>query len=115
MFPRSLGQLRAGQHARHFLGAFFPGNLTDSGLRAARGLTFLDQVVVIGKGRDLRQVSNAEHLIPFSKRLQLLPDRLSRTSSDARGVVSVAGKGPLSAGQVCDEKTNVREPLLTHR
>jgi hypothetical protein len=29
--------------------------------------------------------------------------------------VSVAGKGPLSAGQVCDEKTNVCEPLLTHR
>jgi hypothetical protein len=24
-------------------------------------------------------------------------------------------KGPLSAGQVCDEKTNVCEPLLTHR
>src|ERR1700751_5729951 len=31
------------------------------------------------------------------------------------GVVSVAGKGSLSAGQVCDEKTNVCEPLLTHR
>jgi hypothetical protein len=31
------------------------------------------------------------------------------------GVVSVAGKGPLSAGQVCGEKTNVSEPLLTHR
>jgi hypothetical protein len=31
------------------------------------------------------------------------------------GVVSVAGKGPLSAGQVGDEKTNVCEPLLTHR
>ena len=31
------------------------------------------------------------------------------------GVVSVAGKGPLSAGQVCDGKTNVCEPLLTHR
>jgi hypothetical protein len=30
-------------------------------------------------------------------------------------VVSVAGNGPLSAGQVCDEKTNVSEPLLTHR
>jgi len=29
--------------------------------------------------------------------------------------VSVAGKGPLSAGQVCDGKTNVCEPLLTHR
>ena len=25
------------------------------------------------------------------------------------------GKGPPSAGQVCDEKTNVSEPLLTHR
>jgi hypothetical protein len=31
------------------------------------------------------------------------------------GVVSVAVEGPLSAGQVCDEKTNVCEPLLTHR
>src|SRR5207247_7506854 len=31
------------------------------------------------------------------------------------GVVSVAAKGPLSAGQVCDEKSNVCEPLLTHR
>jgi hypothetical protein len=30
-------------------------------------------------------------------------------------VVSVAAKGPLPAGQVCDEKTNVCEPLLTHR
>jgi hypothetical protein len=31
------------------------------------------------------------------------------------GVVSVAGKGLLSAGQVGGEKTNVCEPLLTHR
>ena len=31
------------------------------------------------------------------------------------GVVSVAVKGPRVAGQVCDEKTNVCEPLLTHR
>jgi len=31
------------------------------------------------------------------------------------GVVSVAAKGPRSAGQVCDEKTNVCEPLLTHQ
>jgi len=29
------------------------------------------------------------------------------------GVVSVAVEGPLSAGQVCDEKTNMCEPLLT--
>jgi hypothetical protein len=31
------------------------------------------------------------------------------------GVVSVAGKGLLSAGQVGGGKTNVCEPLLTHR
>ena len=31
------------------------------------------------------------------------------------GVVSVAAKAPPGAGQVCDEKTNVCEPLLTHR
>src|SRR6266508_3595341 len=31
------------------------------------------------------------------------------------GVGSDCGKGPLSAGQVSDEKTNVCEPLLTHR
>src|SRR5213078_4144690 len=31
------------------------------------------------------------------------------------GVVSVAVNGPLSAGQVSGEKTNVCEPLLTHR
>ena len=31
------------------------------------------------------------------------------------GVGSDYGKGSLTAGQVCDEKTNVVEPLLTHR
>jgi hypothetical protein len=31
------------------------------------------------------------------------------------GVGSDCGEGPLPAGQVCDEKTNMCEPLLTHR
>ena len=31
------------------------------------------------------------------------------------GVVSVAVEVPRVAGQVCDEKTNMCEPLLTHR
>jgi hypothetical protein len=31
------------------------------------------------------------------------------------GVGSDCGKGSQSAGQVCDEKTNVSEPLMTHR
>ena len=31
------------------------------------------------------------------------------------GVGSDCGNGPLPAGQVCDEKTNVSKPLMTHR
>ncbi len=31
------------------------------------------------------------------------------------GVGSDHGNGSLTAGQVCDEKTNMVEPLLTHR
>lgn len=31
------------------------------------------------------------------------------------GVGSDCGEGSLPAGQVCDEKTNVSEPLMTHR
>ena len=31
------------------------------------------------------------------------------------GVGSDYGNGSLTAGQVCDEKTNMVEPLLTHR
>ena len=43
-----------------------------------------------------------------------IPNRCKLRRSRA-GVVSVAGKGSLRAGQVCDEKTNVCEPLRTHR
>ena len=83
MFPRSLGKLRPRQHPRHFLGAFFPGNLTDSGLRAACGFALLDQVVVIRKGCDLRQVGDAEHLVAFGESLQFLPHGLGGAASDA--------------------------------
>ena len=44
--------------------------------------------------------------------------RAQTTASCVRSravVVSVAGKGPARPGQVSDEKTNVCEPLLTHR
>ena len=83
MLPRSLGQLSPRQHARHFLGAFFASNLPDGGLGATSGFALFDQVVVIGEGCDLRQVGDAEHLIAFGERLQLLPDSLGRAASDA--------------------------------
>ena len=42
------------------------------------------------------------------------PNHRDVTSVNA-GVGSDHGNGPLTAGQVCDEKTNMVEPLLTHR
>jgi hypothetical protein len=42
------------------------------------------------------------------------PNRRDVMSVNA-GVGSDHGNGSLSAGQVCDEKTNMVEPLLTHR
>ena len=44
--------------------------------------------------------------------------RTQTTASCGRSkalVVSVAAKGPPPAGQVCDEKTSMSKPLLTHR
>jgi len=82
MLPRSFSQLSSRQHARHFLGALFAGNLPNGGLRAARSFALLDQVVMIGKGCDLRQVGDAKHLIALRERLQFFPDGLGGAASD---------------------------------
>ena len=83
MLPRSLGQLRPRQHARHFFSALFACNLADRGLRPSSSFALFDHVVMIGKGCDLRQVGDAEHLIAFGERLQFLPHSLGRAPSDA--------------------------------
>jgi len=68
MLPRRLGQLGSGQHARHFFGAFFAGDLADGGFGAASGFALFDDVVVVGEGGNLGQVGYTENLIAFRKR-----------------------------------------------
>jgi len=99
MLPRSLGQLRSRQHARHLFSAFFPVNLADRGLSAAAGFPLFNHVVVIRKGCDLRQVGNAEHLIAFGERLQFLPHGLGGTPTDAGINLEGVDRAVLSA---CD-------------
>ena len=42
----------------------------------------LNQEMLVGKGRDLRQVRNAHHLLPLGQRLQLSSHRLRRPASN---------------------------------
>src|ERR1700730_16905466 len=83
MLARGLSQLRTRQHACHFFGPFFSTNLAHGSLGATRSFTLLDQVMMVGKGCDLGQVSDAEHLIAFGESLQFLPHGLGGTPSNA--------------------------------
>src|SRR5271163_4725883 len=83
MLPRSLSELSSRQHTSHFLRPLVSRNLPDSGLSPPRRLALLNHIVVVGKSSDLRQVSNAKHLIPFGERLQFLSHSLGRASPNA--------------------------------
>src|SRR5260370_36023994 len=83
MFPRSLRQFGSRQHARHLFSAFFARNLANGSLRPPSSFTLLDNVMMVGKGCDLRQVGNAEHLIAFGESLQFFPYGLGGAASDA--------------------------------
>jgi hypothetical protein len=64
MLARSLGQLRPAQHARHFFRALLAGHRANRGPCApARFFLLLDHIMMIPKGRDLRQMRHAQHLI----------------------------------------------------
>src|SRR6266403_2718623 len=82
MLARSLSQLRPRQHARHFFGSLFAGDLANGSLRPPSSFTLLDNVMMVGERCDLRQVGNAEHLIAFGERLQFLPHGLGGAPSD---------------------------------
>src|SRR5260370_41014341 len=82
MFPRSLRQFGSRQHARHLFSTFFARNLANGSLRPPSSFTLLDNVMMIGKGCDLRQVGDAKHLIAFGERLQFLPHSLGRAAPD---------------------------------
>src|ERR1700739_4396126 len=73
MLPRGLGQLRPRGHARHFLRALLALDPPDRSLCPPRCLALLDQVVMIGKGCDLRQVGAPQPLFLFQPPLHSLP------------------------------------------
>lgn len=54
MFAGGFGQLGPAEHAGNFLGPFFSGNAADRSAGASSGGFFLDHIVVVGKGCDLR-------------------------------------------------------------
>src|SRR5258708_1746328 len=82
MPARRLCELRPAEHARYFLRALLAGYGANARTRAPPGFLLLDDVVMIPKRRNLRQMRHAQHLIQSRQRLQLLAHSLSRTSSN---------------------------------
>src|SRR5262245_45684109 len=58
----AFGDLGTAQHARDFFCALIAGDVADGGFRTAGGFFLLNAVVVIGEGRDLRKLGDAEDL-----------------------------------------------------
>src|ERR1700730_4820291 len=96
MLAGSFGQLCAAQHAGYFLGALLAGDRTDAGTGTAREVLFLDHIMVIGEGCDLREMSHAEYLIGACQCFQFLADGLRGAASNA-GVDFVEDHGTLPA------------------
>src|SRR5438874_1393207 len=72
VLQRCVRDLRAGEHARDLFGAFLGVEPPDAGARAALRFPFLDGVVLVGEGSDLRQMRDAEHLLGARERFEFL-------------------------------------------
>src|SRR2546423_7383608 len=83
MSPRSLCELSSAQHPCDFFGALVSGHLADAGACASAGFFFLDDVMMITEGGDLRQVGDAQDLVGAGQGFQLFPDGLSGAASDS--------------------------------
>ncbi len=83
MLAGRFGKFGSAEHAGDFFGALLAGDEAHGGAGAIGGAFLFNQVMMIGEGRDLRQVSDAEHLIGSRQRLQLFADGLGGASSNA--------------------------------
>jgi hypothetical protein len=83
MLARGLGQFGPAQHAGNFLGALLAGDEADCGAGAIGGALLFDHVMMVGEGRNLRQVSYAQYLIGSRQCFQLFSYGLSCASADA--------------------------------
>ena len=79
----SFGHGGAAQHAGHFMRAGALIEQANLGLGPSRGFSFIDQKMLIGKGRYLGQMSYAENLLAARQCLEFLTDCFSGAAADA--------------------------------
>ena len=98
MLPRNLRQPRATQHAGNFLATLPVVEAPHQGARAPARFSLLDQVMMVGKGGDLWQVGNANHLMGPRQCQQFPAYRLRGASSNA-GIDFIEYEGALHGGR----------------
>jgi len=88
-------ELGAAEHAGDFFGTLVAYDGPDSRAGPAAGVPLFDHVMMIGKSRDLGQVSYAEDLIGAGQGLQLFANSFGGSTADA-GVDFIEDQGALS-------------------
>ena len=69
VLPRSFGQLGPTQHSGYFLSPVVASNRPNRGPRPAGRILLLNQIMMVGKGSNLRQMSDAQNLVAAIKTL----------------------------------------------
>src|SRR5262249_3305846 len=82
VLTRCLRQLSTTQHSRHFFRTLFACDRSNRCPRAPASSFLFDQIMMIRKGGNLREVSNAEQLIRPRKGLEFLPHSFCRASTN---------------------------------
>src|SRR5215813_13349775 len=98
VLTRTLRQLGSAQHAGDFFRTLAGIKRTNQCPGAARDFPLLDQIMVVGKGRDLRQVGDAEHLVGPGQGFQFLAHGFRGAATDA-GIDLVKHQGALRAAR----------------
>ncbi len=78
----AVGDLGAGEHARHLLDAARLIELTDAHLRAALQSLFLHHQMAVGKARNLRLVRDTQYLVRLRKLLEFDADRFADATAN---------------------------------
>ena len=81
--PQSFGcEVLPGQHSTDFSRSSFSGQLIYGGNCSPFYFFLLDDKVMIGESRDLREVRHAQDLVPLGESLQAAADTLCRYAAD---------------------------------